>query len=170
MSDKKTTPPAPKTGDSLTIKYFNGTQEALRLRELSNSELEKFSKLLVSEDTPGIIALCLQRNLEWVDSLTRESYNEASQVLINQNFSATMEMALHNPIVGLRVGPLLNQMALFFELRRLRGSANTPSSAPESGSSSPSEPAPSASAARTGTESTATPPAGFAASLSIANA
>jgi hypothetical protein len=160
----KPLPPPPKAGDLVTIKYLNNQQEHLRLRELSNSELEKFSRMLVAEDTPGFIGLCLERPLAWVDSLSRDCYNELAKTLINQNFSATMEMALHNPIVGLRVGPLLRQMQTLFELRRLMSSAPTSPPKPEDGSEQQSSPALKGSAEPTGTQSTATAPAASGAS------
>ncbi|MFA5264918.1 MAG: hypothetical protein WC378_13930 [Opitutaceae bacterium] len=142
--------PTPTPTPPPSIKYANGQEERLTFKTLSISERIQFVNLLCAGESPSIVALCCDRNLQWVNTLDLGCYNQLIAYFIKANFSTMVEMSTHDPIIGLKVGPLLYQMGNLLKLLPSNDSAPTPAPAAPSGNASPSEPAPAASVAAIG--------------------
>lgn len=144
------------------ITYENGQTEALTVTPLSNTERYKFIDLMVAGDTPGIIALCARRNAAWVNSLTVDSFADLARYFFQEVFPTVMRLAARDPIAGLKIAPFQMEYVRMLIAAEKEGlmanetpasssatspsSSTTPSSDGETGSASPSAPAPADSA------------------------
>lgn len=146
---KATRVPPPKAGDPFPIKYKNGQMEQLTLPDLPTSKLLVFTKLLCEERQIEAMGLALERNQAWVDSLTFDCYNATIKLLIRQNFPSMVELAAHDPIIGLRVGPIITGMAMLLKFEPGKGFVTTSDHALGSGNETQKSPAPAASAGAT---------------------
>jgi hypothetical protein len=143
--------------EKILIKYKNGQQEALEFAPLSNEELYKFIDFLYAHDTPAIVALGTRRPMAWVNSLELSCFLDLAKRFIKANFRLAVEIAMQDPIAGLRVGPVLNQMNAVLESIPGANSVLMPPSAAQNGAASPDAPAPSVSPEATPAPSPATP-------------
>jgi len=141
-----TTAPAVPALTPPAIRYKNGNSERMDFRELDVFERHTFVNLLCAGNTPELVMLCLDRDRNWMRQLDPACYLELSKYFINANFHWALEIALHDPIMGLKVGPLMAEMGRVLGLLGSRTSANTRIGDSPAGSEPPTTPAPAASA------------------------
>ena len=129
------------------IIYANGQQESLATKELSITELYQFIELLVAGKTPEIIVLSFSRNLDWVNSLTIDTFAELASDCFKANFPKAVRIADKDPIAGLKMAPFrLEQLKLLISANSM-GFTPTPKPDEPSGKDSPTPPAEPVSAA-----------------------
>ena len=129
------------------IIYANGQQESLALKELSITELYQFIDLTVAGKTPEIIALSASRNLDWVNSLSLDTFAELAALCFKANFPKAVRIADKDPIAGLKLAPFrLEQLKLLISANSMAFTPTPPPAAPN-GKDSPTPPAEPASAA-----------------------
>lgn len=126
----------------ITVAYRNGQSETLNLGELSIRNLYRWIEHLSARDTPALVALCVGKPVDWIDTLTDESYGELSRLAFELNFPRATALSGKDVTVASLMKPILLEIA-----RLAPDSDGAPSS-----DKSP-EPAASASAAATGSES-----------------
>lgn len=130
------------------VVYLDGKTETLQLGRLSIRNLYTWINLLVGDRLPELVALTVGRPVEWVDTLTDQSFGELSAKCVALNFQRAMDLGKTDPTIAVKLVPLLSQFAAVLR----SPSAGAMSSVPSA------EPAPSASPAATGSESLTTPP------------
>ncbi len=133
----------------VAVTYRDGKTETVTLSELSIRNLYQFIKHLGGNDTPALVALCAGKPIEWVDTLTDESFDALVAASIKLNFQRATDRVKIDPVALSRIGPML------LEIERVSaGILAMPPDAMKtpghSGSGSSPEGAPSASAAATG--------------------
>ncbi len=143
-------------------KSAGGGTHSVSIAELEINPLYRFCHLLVEHKTPELVALCIGQPVEWLNQLDIKSYAELTKRCIDVNFPHAMTLMEGDPVIALKLGPLVVQMvqaavttnldpetlakarALSAELTR-QPTAGTPSN------DSSNAPAPSGSAAAIGT-------------------
>jgi hypothetical protein len=128
----------------VTVTHNDGTTELVAVRELTIRRLGEFILLAVADRTPELVALCVDRPVDWIDMLTLDSYGELSKLAIELNFPRATKITENDPVAAARLAPLLHRLREALELFPLSAPSmqNTASSSPE--------PAVSASAAAIG--------------------
>ena len=132
------------------VVYLDGKTEALAIGRLSIRNLYTWTHHLAADRLPELVALTVGKPLEWLDTLTDESFAALSAKCIELNFQRAMAVGKVDPTIAVKLAPLLQGLAGI-----LRAS---PSPGPISSEPSPA-PVPSASPVATGSESSTTPPA-----------
>lgn len=130
------------------VTYLDGSTETISLRQLTCRQLYEFLDALEHDDTVRIVALCVARPLEWIDTLKPKSYSALAKLAIEQNFPAAMEIMQGDPVASIKLAPLLHRLDAAAKL--LPSSSLEPSPAPVS----------SASPEATGSESSTSPAPG----------
>ena len=145
--------PAPQhivNATPVDVVYVDGKTERLTLGRLSIRQLYQFTHLLSGDKVPDLVALCAAQPVEWIDTLSDESFAALARLAIELNFPRAMTLAKDDPVIAARVAPLLARMQLAL--------VQADSFGPISNGSSPA-PAASASAAETGSGSSTSPQA-----------
>jgi len=131
------------------VTHRDGTKSTVVLRELTIRQLHQFSILMGEENTPALVALCADKPLEWVDTLTDESYDCLVRLAQERNFSRAIARVASDPIALARLAPLQRRFAA---LAMLATPSPTKTSGPFGSAESPA-PASSDSAPETGSAS-----------------
>lgn len=132
------------------VTYVDGKTERLTLARLSIRQLYQFTHLLAGDKVPDLVALCAAKPVEWIDTLSDESFAALSRKSIEINFPRAMTLAKDDPVIAARVAPLLARMQLAL--------VQADSLGPTLSGLSPA-PAASGSAPATGSESSTSPQA-----------
>jgi hypothetical protein len=151
------------------IRYKNGNEEKIVFPELDIFQRQQFVTLLCEGKTPELVMLCVNRNAAWMRNLDYSCYLELARYFINSNFHWALEIATHDPIMGLKVGPLMMQMATVLKLLPSRDSAHTRAIDLLSGSAPQTKPVPADAAAPTQPPVTGSPSLSSNASSPAAN-
>lgn len=136
------------------VAYRDGRSETLVLGELSIRQLYTFIKHLGGSETPALVALCAGKPLEWIDTLTDQSFDALVAESIRLNFQRATDRVKSDPVALSRLGPILlelDRVAKAIETNPLATAEPATSGAP--GTISSSAPAASASAVATGSAS-----------------
>ena len=94
-------------GGFITASHLNGTRSDLVLRQLSIRQLYQFCRDFSEERGPELVALCLGKDMEWVDTLTPESYAELYTRAFNENFPKAAKILQSDPSLAAKVGPAI---------------------------------------------------------------
>ncbi len=135
-------------GQPVEVTYQDGTKETVYVKTLSIRQLSLFTNFLGSRDTPGLVALCVGKPVEWVDTLTDESYCALPPKCTAVNFKRAVAISREDPIAAAELVPFLVKLEAMIKSAPL-----TPPKPASIGSESSPAPAPSESAAATGSGS-----------------
>ncbi|MDX2187800.1 MAG: hypothetical protein SFV32_12765 [Opitutaceae bacterium] len=142
--------------NGVQIEWTNpdGTMAVVVVKQLSIRQLYQFVTYAKEAKTPEIVALATGKPIEWVDGLDLDVFAELAKVAMQLNFPRAMKVVQGgDPIMATELSPLLEKFVERTKsLSKLQGEASDALSA-----LSPS-PAPSGSAAETGSESSTTHP------------
>ena len=123
----------------IEVTYLDGTKETVCVKSLTIRELAIFTGFIGTNNTPGLVALCVGRPPEWVDTLEDDSYRALAPKCIQLNFSRAIGISRDDPVAAVDLVPYL------LKLDKLIQSA-APRPTGEHGNSSSPTPAPVASA------------------------
>jgi hypothetical protein len=126
----------------VAIIYRDGRTETINLGELSIRNLYRWIEHFSRNDVPSLVALCAGKPLDWVDSLTDDSFGDLSKLAFELNFPRATALSSKDVTVAALLKPSLLQIASLAQA----------SDGPLSSVKSPA-PAASASAAAIGSES-----------------
>ena len=145
-------PTPPKSlvnSEPVAVTHLDGTTTTAHLARLSLRQLYTFAEHVRGSRTPELVALCTGQTVEWVDSLTDESFGDLTQRCVAANFQRAMTIGDRDPVMAGIIGPSTARgvIAVSEMIKAIQPSAGT------SGSNSSAAPAPSASAAVTGSAS-----------------
>ena len=99
------------TPHSVTFsKKHGGASLSVLISELEIGPLYKFCHCLVENKTPELVALCIGKPIEWLNQLDVKSYSELSAKCIELNFQNAMTMMEGDPVLALKLGPIVLQM------------------------------------------------------------
>lgn len=130
------------------VAYLQGSPETLQIGRLSIRKLYTWTRLLSEDRLPDLVALTVGKPIEWVDTLTDESFAALSTKCIALNFRRAMEMGKTDPTIAVKLGPLLAQFVAALRASPFAGKIlSAPLPAPAS----------SGSPAATGSESSTSP-------------
>ncbi|MCX6952995.1 MAG: hypothetical protein NTV51_12640 [Verrucomicrobia bacterium] len=143
-------------------KRHGGQQHQVSIAELEINPLYRFCHCLVEHKTPELVALCIDKPVEWLNQIDVKSYAELSKKCIDVNFQNAMTLMEGDPVIALKLGPLVMQMmtmattmnldpVLLEKVRALAADLKLQPSAGTPSNGSSSAPAPSGSATPTGT-------------------
>lgn len=132
-------------GTNVPVTFHGGRSGIVVLKRLSIRKLYHFVEYVTTDKSPELVALCAEQPIEWIDLLTEESYAELLTVCIKANFTRAMKIAQSDPVMAIKILPLLQGMEKLSKLV----SATSAAGGPNTKTSSP-EPVPAESAAETG--------------------
>ncbi len=84
----------------------NGGTDIVFLKQLTIRQLYKFVEFVTTDQTPQLVALCAERDLEWVDTLTLESYGALAAECMKLNFLRATALAEKDTLVAMKLAPL----------------------------------------------------------------
>ena len=94
-----------------TIAKLDGSSETLALGHLSIRALYTWTHHLAGDRIPELVAFAAGKPVEWVDTLTDEAFAALSAKVIQLNFPRAMTLAQTDPIIAVKLAPLVNQFA-----------------------------------------------------------
>ncbi len=138
-----------------------GGTHSVSIAELAINPLYRFCHLLVDNKTPELVALCIGQGVDWLNNLDVKSYADLSKKCIEINFQNAMTLTEGDPVIAMKLGPLVVQMMtmattmnldpeLLAKVRALSADLKLQPNAGAPSSSSSSPPASSRSAEATG--------------------
>lgn len=150
-------------GTPFEVEHLDGRRETVQLLRLSIRQLYLFCTHLAAVAGPDLAALCTGRNLDWVDTLTPESFGTLHKACLELNFPKAGEVAKGDPRLAAKLMPFLQdqQILMLIAMGTVLGLGSN---------ASPTTPPPSASAAATTSDALTKPPSGSAASSPSASA
>lgn len=95
----------------VTVAYRDGKSEVLHLGELSIRNLYCWIEHLSTRNTPALVALCLGKPVEWIDTLSDESYGELSRLAFDVNFPRATALSSKDVTVAALMKPMLLEIA-----------------------------------------------------------
>ena len=146
------------------IKFQNGQKDVISFPDLDVFERERAVQLLAEGRTAELVMLCIRRNAAFVKTLDPVSYLDLIKPSINAVFPWALVVAARDPILGLKWGPIILEMAKLLQSSPSETLSTTDTAASMDGNGTSKTPAPEASAAATGAPAPATPPAASPAS------
>lgn len=139
-------------GQLIEIQFADGRKGVVQMKRLSIRQLYDFVEYCRTDQTPALVALCCGQEIEWIDTLADESFTTLAEEAIKQNFHRAAKLAEKDPIIAAKFAPILVRFAQMADSMRafekstgplLKGSSDAP--------------APTESAAATGSASSNTP-------------
>jgi hypothetical protein len=127
------------------VTHRDGSKSTVVLRDLSIRQLHQFSVFMGEENTPALVALAAGQPAEWVDTLSDDSYDALVRLAQERNFPRAIARAASDPIALARLAPLQRRFQQLGQLAQL-----SPPTSGANGSTASPTPAPSESAAETG--------------------
>jgi len=137
----------------IEITYLDGRKETITLGQLALRQLYVFIKHLGGSDTPALAALCAGKPVEWIDTLTDDSFDALVALSIKLNFQRATDRVKADPVALGKLAPMLLDLEKVAAGIEARAQAPFLQAKPTPGQPGPAEspaPAPSASAAATG--------------------
>lgn len=95
----------------VVITYRDGRTETLKLGELSIRNLYRWIEHFAKNDVPALVALCAGKPVEWVDSLTDDSFGDLSKLAFELNFPRATALSSKDVTVAALLKPSLLQIA-----------------------------------------------------------
>jgi hypothetical protein len=136
-------------GTPIRVTLADGKSENVQLSRLTVRQLYTWAKLVREHDMPNLVALCTGKPIEWIDTLSDESFGELAKACFDANFPRAMTLMKSDPVIAVDLGPLLGETVALAEKMGMLGGLS---------SGSLPAPAPSESAPATGSESSISPP------------
>jgi hypothetical protein len=140
--------------EPVEVEHLDATKESVSLTRLSIRQIYIFAEHVRGNKTPDLVALCTGKPVEWVDSLTPESFAELAGKAVTANFRTAMTIAEKDPVMAIMIGPIVASGVL--SVAEMIPAINSQLTTPPAGEvtkSSSQEPAPLASAPASGSAS-----------------
>lgn len=132
----------------VNITDIDGVPATAFFCRLTIRQLYQFVEHVTRDQTPDLVALCCGKDLDWVDTLSDESFSELSKMAVAENFQRAMKIAQSDQVIAVKLMPVLTKLVgASRSLVQMQKDAGTNMSG-----LSP-EPAPAASAEATGSAS-----------------
>lgn len=113
------------------------TTEEVELRRLTLRQLYAYIEKLGGKASPELVAMCAGKPVEWVDTLSDESFAKLAKETFAANFQRAVTLAKEDPVAAGLLAPFL---LLASAARGTDGEEKSPSSASsESAAETPSE-------------------------------
>lgn len=134
---------------TVAVTFAEGTAATVEVRRLTIRQLYVFARHLGAMEGPELVALCTGKPVEWCDTLSPEGFAALHKGALELNFTNAAKLAEGDPRVAAAVVPFVQDARLVAIL----GGAAEAASLGRSGPLSSPAPAPSESAAETGSVS-----------------
>jgi hypothetical protein len=102
------------TEKQFEVEYLDGRKEVIILRRLPLSEFYQWCSTVSEFRSPLMVALAAQKPLQWADSLTDESFTNLSSEAFKVNFPRAMKLAEAEPVIAIKIYPLMEKMGSVF--------------------------------------------------------
>lgn len=102
------------------------TKENVELRRLTLRQLYGYIEKLGGKASPELVATCAGKPIEWIDTLSDESFAELAEVTFAANFQRAVTLAGRDPVAAGMLAPFL---LLAKAARGMAGGEKSPSSA-----------------------------------------
>ncbi|MBC8009149.1 MAG: hypothetical protein H7067_03525 [Burkholderiales bacterium] len=94
------------------VEYLDGKREAVQLARLSIRQLYLFCTHLAAVAGPDLAALCTGRTLDWIDTLTPQSFAVLHRRCTELNFPKAAEVAKGDPRLAAKLMPFLQDQQM----------------------------------------------------------
>jgi len=83
------------------------TTEEVELRRLTLRQVYTYIEKLGGKASPELVAMCVGKPVEWVDTLSDESFAELAKVSFSENFQRAVTLAKEDPVAAGLIAPFL---------------------------------------------------------------
>lgn len=94
-------------GKPFEVQTLDGKTETVVLARLTVRQLYSFVDCMKGDNTPGLVALCSAKPVEWVDTLTDESFSALAEECIGANFQRAVKLAKGDVSVAAKISQTL---------------------------------------------------------------
>lgn len=136
-------------GTPVRVVLVDGTAENITLPKLTLRQLYVWAKHVSYRDMPALVAFCVGKPVEWIDTLSDESFGELAKACVEQNFQRAVTLSRSDPVIAAMLSAVLSEMVGAMEKLMTIGAVSNALSL---------KPAPSESVAVIGSESLTSPP------------
>jgi len=122
---------------SIEVTLADGvTKETVQIKRLTLRQLFTYIETLGGKSSPEVVALCAGKPLEWVDTLSDESFGELSQITFTENFTRAVALSKVDSPMAAALAPFVGKM---LQASGVAGGVKLPSSpSQESAEATPS--------------------------------
>jgi hypothetical protein len=131
------------------VTFADGSVASVEIKRLTIRQLYQFAKHLAAMDGPDLVALCTGKPAEWCDNITPESFSALHKAALDLNFIKAAKLAEGDPRLAALILPFIQDVRVVAILG-MDATATTPPGV--NGPDSLPAPAPSESAAATGSD------------------
>ena len=100
------------------VEKLDGTHEEIALPRLSITKLYLFAQKLAATDGVGLVTLATGKSIEWVDTLTPESFAQLHKTIIEQNFPLATAIAKGDARLAAQLMPFIQEMMVLAVLAK----------------------------------------------------
>jgi hypothetical protein len=98
-------------GQNVIVKFADGRDGLIVLKKLSIRQIYQFVECMTKDKTPELVALCIDQDVEFIDTLSDESFAELAKAAIAANFPRAMKLAQSDQVIAAKIFPVLQQLA-----------------------------------------------------------
>ena len=93
--------------EPVEVELLTGQKETISLKRLSIRELYTFAEHVRANRTPELVALCVGKPGEWVDSISDKSFAALTSKCVAINFQRAMTLGENDPVMATLIGPVV---------------------------------------------------------------
>jgi hypothetical protein len=94
----------------IEITMANGGMGVVQMRRLSIRQLYSFVEFITTDKTPELVAMCCAQELEWIDTLSDESFAMLAKKAIEANFQRAVNLAKEDQTTAVKIFPVLQRL------------------------------------------------------------
>jgi len=96
---------------TLEVTLIDGTtKELVELKRLSLRQLYQFVEVLSAKETIDAIVLATGKTVEWVETMSDESYGLLAEAVHSANFPRAMALIKKDPAMAIGLAPYIGRM------------------------------------------------------------
>lgn len=114
---------SPATKVEVTL--LDDSKETVEVKRLTIRQLYLFVDVLSAKSSADAIVLCTGKPIEWVDTLTDQSFGKLAKVVHDENFPRAMALTEEDNAMAIAIAPYVSKM---LKADGMVGSAKSPSS------------------------------------------
>jgi len=99
----------------IEVTLVDGKQGIVMMRRLSIRQLYSFVEFLTTDKTPELVAMACAQEIQWIDTLSDESFAMLAKMAIEANFQRAVNLAKEDQTTAAKLFPVLQKMAQVFE-------------------------------------------------------
>lgn len=100
--------------------HLDGSKSTVVFRTLTIRQRYEYLHLLAALNTPAIVALCAQKPIDWIDTLTPATFKGLAKKAFDLNFRLAIELIEGDPAMAAKLAPvLLSLMAVEEQMNAL---------------------------------------------------